>query len=370
MRAGASVDDLRARVARVIPELTQLASRGFPGGRPGGTGTTGRASGGDGRGPAGAVDGARDGTDASAFAVTGVGGSSAPARLLVATFESLGCPARFVPLSAFAEGTARPRPREALCVFSQGLSPNALLALGCAFSFHDAFLFTSVGACDPALASFVEGGGHVLTLPPEHESPTLLRIAGPPIAMLAAALFAHEIAGSPIAEAELARLEPALVASSERARLAVASLPSFALDAPVAFVTSGSGLPLAAGAPIKWLEGLGVAEPPVWDVLEIAHGPFHAFYTSRCLLVALGPRSPLVARLASMLVPDRHALLELPTRLGPSLAPLEVQVAINELFLAAFSRSPRDLFEWPSKGLDAALYGINMPIPGDAAPSS
>lgn len=336
--AQASLVELRARLSRVAPELAALASRGLP------------------------IE--VEPESGACYAVTGVGGSVGPARLLVATLRSLGLAARFVPLSAFVEDVAAPRAGESLCVFSQGLSPNARAALACAEGFSRAFVFTSAEASSPLLARFVARGGQVLTLAPMEETGTLLRVVGPPVAMLAASLFAHRVAGSPVPSAALSALPNELAASAAAARSAIAALPAFALDAPVAFVTSGASgeAALAEGLGIKWLEGLGVAEPPTWDVLEIAHGPFHAFYTEPRLLVALGDGGRLLERLEGMLAPERHALLRLPARRGAPLARLTLEPAVNELFLATFERTPRALHAWPSKGLDAPLYGLDAPL--------
>lgn len=341
--------ELRARLAQVVPELAALAARGLPG--------------------------AVSPTSGASYAVTGVGGSAGPARLLVATLRSLGLRARFVPLSAFVHGGVVARAAgaagqtgeagETLCVFSQGLSPNARLALASASSFASASLFTSEPASSPLLEGFVARGGRVLTLAPAEESGTLLRVVGPPVAMLAAVLFAHEVAGAPLPAAALAALPSELEAAAAGARAAIAALPRFALAAGtrVAFVTSGEAgeRGLDCGLGLKWVEGLGVDEPPTWDVLEIAHGPFHAFYTETRLLVTLGD-SALYDRLEAMLVPERHALLRLPTRADAPLARLALEPAVNELLIAAFERAPRDLAEWPSKGLDAPLYAIGAAL--------
>lgn len=347
--ARAATLELRERLARVVPELAALAARGLPV-------------------AIAPVSGER-------YAVTGVGASAGPARLLVATLRSLGLRARFVPLSAFVEGGVAAgaagqseEAAETLCVFSQGLSPNARVALACAGRFARAFLFTSTLASSPLLTRFVAGGGQVLTLGPAEETGTLLRVVGPPVAMLAGVLFAHEVAGVPLPAGALADLPRELEGAAAAARAAIEALPAFARDAAltrVAFVTSGESgeRGLACGLGLKWVEGLGVDEPPTWDVLEIAHGPFHAFYMEPRLLVALGEGGALFDRLEAMLAPERHALLRLPTRAGP-LARIALEPAVNELFLAAFERAPRDLGEWPSKGLDAPLYGIDEAFGG------
>ncbi len=299
---------------------------------------------------------------ATSFAVTGVGGSDAPARLLVSALEAQGIPARFLPLSCFVEGRVHARPHEGLCIFSQGLSPNACIAVTKSTEFFEAFLFTSTMPSDSRdVAAFVSRGGRVVLLPPRESEPSLLRVVGPPIAILAGALFAHEAAkGEPRAS-----ILTGLAASLERARAnaqkAVESLDPAFLKADLAFVTTGHAHSLAQGLAIKWLEGLRVAEPPAWDVIAVAHGPFHAFYNEKRLLLALGEPSKLFDRLESMLAPERHALVRIPTELPLPFARLEVEVAVNELFFAAFREAPVDLFEWPSKGLDGALYGMCAP---------
>jgi creatinine amidohydrolase len=338
MSVESSIADLRERIDRVRHELGDFARR---------------------KAEAKLLD---DPPRATSFAVTGVGGSDAPARLLVSALEARGIPARFLPLSCFVEGRVHARPHEGLCIFSQGLSANACIAVTKSAEFFEAFLFTSTTPADSRdVAAFVSRGGRVILLPPRESEPGLLRVVGPPIAMLAGALFAHEAAkGEPRAS-----LSSGLAASLERARAnaqkAIEGLDPAFLKADLAFVTTGHAHSLATGLAIKWLEGLRVAEPPAWDVIAVAHGPFHAFYNEKRLLLALGEPSKLFDRLESMLAPERHVLVRIPTELPLPFARLEVEVAVNELFFAAFREAPVDLFEWPSKGLDGALYGMCAP---------
>lgn len=291
------------------------------------------------------------------FAVTGIGASRVAARLLASTLGDLGVEARFVPLSAFAEATVVARPGEALCVFSQGLSPNARLALRKAAEFRQCHLFTSLPEGADSLASFRAAGGHVLTLPPAHESRSLLRVVGPSVAMLAATLFAYAVAARPLRES-IGDLLTGLEASRRAAREAVDGLSDDAKRAPVAFLVGSSEPSLADGLALKWIEALGGSEPPTWDNLEIAHGPFQAFHDEPRLLVALGPRSALHDRLASMLDPRRHTLLRFVPSVAPPFHRLEIEVCVNELLFACFAQRPRDLSSWSSQGKDDALYGL------------
>jgi hypothetical protein len=341
MSVDSSVADLRERIDRVRHELGDFARR---------------------KAEAKLLE---EAPRATSFAVTGVGGSDAPARLLVSALEAQGIPARFLPLSCFVEGRVHARPHEGLCIFSQGLSPNACIAVTKSTEFFEAFLFTSTMPSDSRdVAAFVAQGGRVILLPPHESEPSLLRVVGPPIAILAGALFAHEAARGEPRASILTGLAASLERARDQARAALESLeardPGF-LKADLAFVTSGHAHSLATGLAIKWLEGLRVAEPPAWDVIAVAHGPFHAFYKDKRLLLALGEPSKLFDRLESMLHPERHALVRISTELPLPFARLEVEVAVNEIFFAAFREAPVDLFEWPSKGLDGALYGMCAP---------
>src|SRR5690606_25355371 len=105
-----------------------------------------------------------------------------------------GCAATFVPISAFATSSA-PRGAE-LVVFSQGLSPNARLALprrepvasdGAAPSFDRILLFTSVAPGSPKAAArgldeAIDAGLEPVVLPPEEEEGNLPRVIGPVVA--------------------------------------------------------------------------------------------------------------------------------------------------------------------------------------------
>ena len=62
------------------------------------------------------------------YLVTGIGVSEGPARCLVSLLARGGRCAVFLPLSAFAEGPP-PGAWDTLVLFSQGLSPNAQIAL-------------------------------------------------------------------------------------------------------------------------------------------------------------------------------------------------------------------------------------------------
>jgi hypothetical protein len=287
--------------------------------------------------------------------VTGVGASEAPARMIAELWREAGVAASFAPLSAFASGSRAAKDRRGLVVFSQGLSPNARLALARAGEFREALVFTSVRE-DAALARFVAQGGRAVVLPPEREQGALVRVLGPCAAMLAAALHTGAAAADDV-DALLAALAEA-----------PARVPDTPRRARVAFVTAGGYGELCHAVKNAWLEGLCAPEPPVWDVLQIAHGPFQQFFDDEILLLALergGEEHALWDRLATMLVPTRHTLVRLRSSLPRALAPIDHLVLVLELVCRALRHAPRDLGAWPGSGLDAPLYELGAEPTGN-----
>src|SRR6185369_9187840 len=141
---------------------------------------------------------------------TGAGSSGAHARFLASVLRELGVAARFAPLSAFLEAPSRAAADQTLVVFSQGLSPNARLALEHAQRWHAVWLATASGsdvdgaeappggdgdARRRALDDAIAAGVHLLTYPGANEYGTLLRIVGPMLGYAVALHFAAAAAG-------------------------------------------------------------------------------------------------------------------------------------------------------------------------------
>jgi creatinine amidohydrolase len=280
----------------------------------------------------------------SSFVVTGIGASEAPARAMAALARTeLRARAAFVPLSAFA---SRSPEGDVLVVFSQGLSPNARLALARAGDYASSVLFTSVREPIPGF------GGRIIVLPPEREDGTLVRVLGPSAAMLAAAIATG-------AADDVDPLFDAIASAPARARDAARHVESARLFGRVAFVTTAGHGELCHAARNAWLEALCTPEPPSWDVLQIAHGPFQEFFDSEILLIALElGEDALVDRLARMIVPERHALVRLRSSLAPALAAIDHVAQVHELVCCALAARPRDLGAWPGSGRDAPLYDL------------
>lgn len=294
------------------------------------------------------------------FLVTGIGVSEGPARCLAALLRRGGRCAAFLPLSAFAGGIPE-GPFDTLVLFSQGLSPNARLALSRRGAFRDTLLVTGEGAPPPAaaplLAALEREGAYVHRHPPALEDGVLLRVIGPALSTLAAlrlaaALCPESTAALPLSEAAAVLAEPPPEAPISGADL----------EGPLAFVSCGDYGELCHGLRWKLLEGLWIREPQQLDVLQVAHGPFQQFFDGPITLIGLerpgAGEEPLWARLAQVLEPARHRLVPLRARLGGPLALLDHDAQCNALLLRALAERPRDLGRWPGQGRDGPLYNF------------
>ncbi len=303
-----------------------------------------------------------------AMVTTGAGGSEGPARMFAAAWQNRGKCAEFAPLSSFANEAdlAALTPDRGLVVVSQGLCPNALIALAAIERFTRTFVVTalapdlSAAENSPArlLAEAAERGATVISHGPVEERGLLVRVIGPAAAALALLALASETSPPPDLPA---RYRFALAAAADRIAALGAVLPTSSTPAAeqrVALLTAGNYSPFAHGLRWKLFEATGIADPPVWDVLQFAHGPFQQLYSRPMLLCALERPgdAPLFDRLAQLLVLGRHTLLRLPSALPPPWCWFEHDAAINALTLALLRARPIDLTRWPGQGADAAIY--------------
>lgn len=306
---------------------------------------------------------------------TGIGASEGPARVLA---DLLGRRAAFRPLSQLVAEAGLPCEDALLVLFSQGLSPNAQLALAQSPRFRRLLVYTSVrpdaegDRAAAVLARAARDGALIAVLPPACEDRLFLRVLGPATATLAALQLAEALgAGEP--GWPLHRLPAAASAALTEGRARCAAFArEHGLDALLA---SRSELPIALLATagygelchsLRWqlLEGAGQREPAVWDALGFAHGPLQQVYRNDSLLLALRHPGERVAelwpRLRRVLLP-RHRYLELPASLPAPLALVEHQLQIGALVLEALRAVDWDLQRWPGQGRDGALYELREP---------
>lgn len=284
---------------------------------------------------------------------TGIGASEAPARLLAAQLLAAGVAASFRPLSDFCQ----PRQAELLVLFSQGLSPNARLALENIEGFARRWLVTSIDTrvASPAkrelLAQFVTRGFVPIVIPPRVEQGTLVRLVGPTVASLAALRLASLLLDDGVLAGRIREAPAAYRAAGSQRPLS---------DAALAIVTIGVPTEQAHAQRWKLLEALLQGDPPVWDVLQFAHGPLQTFHDQPLTLLVLerGRGSPLLARLQATLDPALQRVIHLSSERADELAMFEHAAGVDALLLATLEARPRDLFDWPARNGDGPLYGV------------
>ena len=293
---------------------------------------------------------------------TGIGSSTAHAALLVHELRRAGRDAVVTPLSSFLAPAAAATD-DVLVVFSQGLSPNARLALDATERWRRVVLVTAV-ADAARLRPLREAGVAVATMDGADELGTLVRVIGPSTGYVVALRLAEAL-GGPAA--------PDFGGVGEA--VATPDVAVDALEAPLALLTTGTYGELAVNLQYKLMEGLLLPMPPVWDVLHMAHGPFQQRTDGSATFLALTrPDAPgedaLLDRLASMLDPARHVLVRLAARRPAPLALFEHEAMLNALVLRHMAARGVDQVRWPGRGADGPLYSIaerpDEPTSGDA----
>lgn len=304
---------------------------------------------------------------------TGVGSSEAHARYLVALLRRhTAVPAWFEPLSAFLDpGFPGPSSRDrTLVVFSQGLAPNARLALARRGLFGSVVLATAstvegqerAGRGDRAgwLQRLSAEGCRMERFPLEEEYSTLVRLVGPLCGFAAAWRLAASVEGN--------RLPPSSTLVDELDAWASSPWPARMLEAIGSeldahrdgfVVATGDGLSgCAENVVAKFVEGLYWRGPRVVDLLALAHGhlqqlmarPEPVWVLGDC---ALARRAEEV--LAGAGLPARR--VPLPGRV--EVAPLAAELLLNPVLLGLARRLGVDQVNWPGKGMDGGLYGIS-----------
>jgi len=310
---------------------------------------------------------------AQRFIITGTGSSEAHARYLSMLLNlHTDRAAYYLPLSGFIERDQNAFAGKTLVVFSQGVSPNAQIALNRRKDFAHCVLFTATtpaaalaaGKRDRAalLRGILDDGGDLVEFPLAEEYTTLIRFVGPLAGYLAVLQFVAQLAGcrfpAPRADAILPLLhEPA---------------PPELLDAMIRLPSAFSqGFNIVTAAPIsdfsqnlacKFMEGVFWPCPPISDFLQFAHGPFQQVNAHPKPVIILQGDSvaeaELVDRSVRML---RDAGLEafvIHVNAPPLYSIFGFEAALNALVFAVMRHLRIDQVNWPGKGRDDLLYGF------------
>lgn len=304
--------------------------------------------------------------DTRHFFVTGTGSSEAHARYLCHLINlHTDRAATFLPLSAFAAPTPQPSWRDkTLAVFSQGLSPNARLALGRHREFAHTVLFTAtplhVGTPENAalLDELLGAGGERIPFPLADEHGTLVRFVGPMCGYLAALQFAAQLPGCTFAPPQPGQVIP-LLDSAPPARL-VEAFRAKRFANGFSIIASAPVSDYAQNLSCKFMEGLFWRSPVVSDFLQFAHGPFQQSTASQLPALILQTNTDsdaeFVRRSGEML---RCAGIEahvLHVEADPLLAIFGFEAALNRLVVDLVQRLGVDQINWPGRGCDALLY--------------
>lgn len=313
---------------------------------------------------------------------TGLGSSAAHARFLAAALQQGGMPARFLPLGSLVQGAGLARADSLLVVFSQGWSPNARAAFADVERFAATVLVTAVSAQESppekvrAIAELTRRGVAVLSIPGAEEYQTLLRLVGPMAGYVAALRLARAIApqGESLAfDAE--SIAAAVAAAPERISRELSELRPAIFDGPIAFVAQGLYAECVDNLRYKVLEGMLRPAPPVWELLEIAHGPLQQAHTGEAHYLALSRgcsalEQDLLERLERCLDPTRHRLWRLAAAAEGLEAIFEHEALLGELVLRGIRERSVDPIEWPGRGADRALYDWTPAPVASTAPRS
>ncbi|MFT3781517.1 MAG: creatininase [Nibricoccus sp.] len=310
---------------------------------------------------------------AERFIVTGTGSSEAHARYLTMLLNLYTeRSAAYLPLSGFTPTNQPAFAGKTLIVFSQGVSPNAQLALRRRKDFAHTILFTATnpatafaaGKKDRAalLQGLLDEGGELVEFPLAEEYTTLIRFVGPMAGYLACLQFVSQLSCCRF------KVPPA----ADILGLLAAQPPADLLDAMIGSPWRFSdGFSLVTAAPIsefaqnlacKFMESVFWPCPPISDFLQFAHGPFQQTTAHPHPVLILQGDAPVEAELVNRSLKmlrsvDLEAFV-LRVDAPPLISIFGFEAALNRLVFALIKRFGTDQVNWPGKGRDDQLYGF------------
>ena len=310
---------------------------------------------------------------AQRFIITGTGSSEAHARYLVMLLNLYtDRAAAYLPLSGFVESPPDAFAGKTLVVWSQGVSPNAQIALRRRGDFAHCILFSATtpaaarAAGKPDRALLLEGllaqGGELVEFPLAEEYTTLIRVVGPVAGYLAALQFVAQLGCCRFQPPTPANLLPLLEAAPPAdLQEAMIRLPS-AFSAGFNLVTAAPISDFAQNLACKFMEGVFWPCPPISDFLQFAHGPFQQMTAHPHPVVILQGGSPaeaeLVNRSLGMLREVGLSAFVIRVDAPPLYSIFGFEAALNRLVYAVLRHLRIDQVNWPGKGRDDLLYGF------------
>ena len=316
------------------------------------------------------------------FIITGTGSSEAHARYLTMLLNlHTDRAAAYLPLSGFTMAEPACFAGATLVVFSQGVSPNAQIALRRRGDFAHCVLFTATthsaaraaGKPDRAalLESILDAGGELIEFPLAEEYTTLIRFVGPMAGYLAALHFAATLDGSRLQLPTIGEILPLLEARPPAELLtAMKRLPS-AFSAGFNLVTAAPISDYAQNLACKFMEGVYWPCPQISDFLQFAHGPFQEMNAHPKPVVILqggaAIESEMVDRSVRMLREVGLHAFVLRVEGAALHSIFGFEAALNALVFEVMVHLRVDQINWPGKGRDDLLYGF---CPDPARPAT
>jgi creatinine amidohydrolase len=307
------------------------------------------------------------------FIITGTGSSEAHARYLATLLNfHTDRSAAYLPLSGFTDGHRDGFTGKTLVVFSQGVSPNAQIALRRSRDFAHSILFTAsnptaalaAGKKDRAalLQALLDDGGELVEFPLCEEYTTLIRFVGPMAGYLACLQFTAQLASCRFAAPSAAELLPLLEAKAPVDLISTMKRCASRFAQGFNLVTAAPISDFAQNLACKFMEGVFWPCPPISDFLQFAHGPFQQM-TARphpTLILQGGSlvEAELVGRSLTMLRNVGLDAFVLRVEAPPLLSIFAFEAALNHLSFELMTHFGIDQVNWPGKGRDDLLYGF------------
>lgn len=307
------------------------------------------------------------------FIITGTGSSEAHARYLVMLLNLYtDRAASYLPLSGFVDWHRDAFAGKTLVVFSQGVSPNAQIALRRRHDFAHTVLFTATtpaaaraaGKADRAalLQGLLDAGGELVEFPLAEEYTTLIRFVGPLAGYLAALQFAAQFPDCRFAAPATEQIIPLLHEPAPAELLdAMKRLPS-AFSQGFNLVTAAPISDFSQNLACKFMEGVFWPCPPISDFLQFAHGPFQQMNAHPKPVIILqgdsAAEAELVGRSVEMLRNVGLGAFVVRVAAPPLYSIFGFEAALNALVFDVMRHLRVDQVNWPGKGRDDLLYGF------------
>ncbi|ATC65607.1 creatininase [Nibricoccus aquaticus] len=307
------------------------------------------------------------------FIVTGTGSSEAHARYLATLLNfQTDRAATYLPLSGFTDGHRSGFKGKTLVVFSQGVSPNAQIALRRRRDFAHTILFTAstpaaalaAGKKDRAalLQTFLDEGNELVEFPLAEEYTTLIRFVGPMAGYLACLQFTAQLASCRFTEPSASELLPLLDAQPPADLVSAMKRSTSRFAQGFNLVTAAPISDFAQNLACKFMEGVFWPCPPISDFLQFAHGPFQQMTAHPHPTLILQGDSPveaeLVGRSLTMLRNVGLDAFVLRVEAPALLSIFAFEAALNKLTFELMTYFGIDQVNWPGKGRDDLLYGF------------